>query len=783
MKPTLPCRFSIRAYVSHPDSSVPVQRAIRAAYYRGGTSRAVIFHTRDLPWDRRVWPGIFQQLMGSGDPYGRQLDGMGAGISSLSKICLVEKYREEKLFEGKNNTFHAEERIHDGEATEPAHVDYTFVGLGIENDEVDVAGNCGNMSSAIGPYAYNARLLPREMYVKADGEVTVKIRNTNTGKFIDSTFRVVRRQAAVTGDYSIDGVTGRGSKIQLDFRSPYGSKTGKVLPTGRRVDTIAGYKVTCVDGANPAVFIRADDIGVDGTILPNDFNKLPDKLDLLEKIRKSAAVAMGIAKTEDEAPRTIPKIGIVSMSQTHTVLSGATLKTSQMDLVVRFISDTQPHRAVPLTAALTTAVAARIPGTIVEQLLAPDPVMEDAITIGHASGRLQVNAAMDPKNPLNPLSATVYRTAKRLFEGNMYWVPEVEPVESLSVKTLNRLSLGMAFVTESRDQSHIYPTETTVQQHEESNHTGDYVAPFLDDSQSEPGFDCQPLYTRLERTDDPVPRSKLMLSHQLYEAVSPRDTRPGPKPQATTPESPPDELARHPYRGTIAERPAPPQLSPASHREATWPHFSHSRSQSHSQSRDAPDAASIRERGTQSQNLHARIKEREIGVTPAKINAEYEVGGDGAATTSTPQPRESGPNTKRLTYQIKAVKEQIELYKKHLTTLLAARRHEIAHPSTIASSLPPPSSPSEPSVPSTPSQATHYFPASTEEKGREFHGWARDFAKRKAGWRQRVEKSEVKAERRAVMKERRRWWGLDKAGNIKRRLGGGTETVRGAVGK
>jgi 2-methylaconitate cis-trans-isomerase PrpF len=430
-------------------SSTPLQKPIEAAYYRGGTSRAVMIQPKNLPEERAKWPNIFRQIMGSGDPYGRQLDGMGAGISSLSKICLVEPYSKRV---GKR------EEPSDDAVKQELDVDYTFVGLGIENDEVDVAGNCGNMSSAIGPFAYNAGLLPSQVYEQGDGERTVQIRNTNTGKMIASTFTVVGGQAAVVGDYSIDGVTGSGSQIKLDFKHPYGSKTGKVLPTGNIVDKIAGYEVSCVDGANPAIFIRAEDVSVDGAILPNDFNKLPEKLDLLERIRKASAVAMDIASTEDAVPRTIPKLGLVSRSFKHLVLSGQTLETAQTDLVVRFLSDTQPHRAIPLTAALTTAVAARIPGTIVEHLLAQTPVMKDAITIGHASGRLQVNATMDEKDKLIPLSATVYRTSKRLFEGKVFWTDQEtdSAQDSMSYGTGGEHSLGLAFVLESRGQSTEY---------------------------------------------------------------------------------------------------------------------------------------------------------------------------------------------------------------------------------------------------------------------------------------------------------------------------------------
>jgi len=437
----------VRSLHNGSQRSIPVQKPIEAAYYRGGTSRAVIIQPKHLPAERTKWPSIFRQIMGSGDLYGRQLDGMGAGISSLSKICLVEPHGK-RVIEDKSRGVQEE--------LEPdLDVDYTFVGLGIENNEVDVAGNCGNMSAAIGPYAYNAGLLPPQIYEQGDGNVTVKFRNTNTGKLIDSTFEVVGGQAAVAGDYVIDGVTGPGSQIKLDFKHPYGSKTGKVLPTGKRVDTIAGYEVSCVDGANPAIFIRAEDIGVDGTILPNDFNKLPGNLEQLDRIRRAAAVAMGITMTEDTTPRTVPKIGLVSKSSKHPVLSGQTLESSQTDLVVRFISDGQPHRAIPLTAALTTAVAARIPGTVVEQLLASKPVVQDAITIGHASGRIQVNATMDEEDGSIPAKATVYRTAKRIFEGKTYWTDhrEYDVEDGTSYGVGGKHSLGIAFVLESRGQS------------------------------------------------------------------------------------------------------------------------------------------------------------------------------------------------------------------------------------------------------------------------------------------------------------------------------------------
>ncbi|ORY18765.1 PrpF protein-domain-containing protein [Clohesyomyces aquaticus] len=456
VRPSLSCPYGRRFLASSEapsgnaetrSSPRALQKAIKAAYYRGGTSRALIIQPRDLPRNRSQWPAIFRQLMGSPDPYGRQLDGMGAGISSLSKICLVEPCNAKvhgNLLSGEQSPSNDSQPI----------IDYTFVGLGVQDDLVDVAGNCGNMSSAIGPFAYNSGLLTEDFYREKQGSVTIRMRNTNTMKLFAATFDVVDGQAAVQGNYSIDGVAGTGAKMKLDFMNPFGSKTGKLLPTGKKVDIIVGHRASCVDGANPAIFVRADDVGITGTVLPNELDSLPEKLELLEKIRRAGAVAMGLAKSEDEVARTIPKIGMVSMSSTHEVLSGETIKSASVDIVVRFISDGQPHRAIPLTAALTTAVAAKLPGTIVEQLLAPEPIVDDAITIGHASGRIQVNANMIRSgSELEPESASVYRTARRIFEGHVYWTDyantEERPVPE-DIDELPNHSLGLAYVLESR---------------------------------------------------------------------------------------------------------------------------------------------------------------------------------------------------------------------------------------------------------------------------------------------------------------------------------------------
>ncbi|KAF1977892.1 DUF453-domain-containing protein, partial [Bimuria novae-zelandiae CBS 107.79] len=446
MRPTLPCQLRLRKTVWRIPPSKPSPRPtapqeqtpLRAAFYRGGTSRAVILQPQDLPANHAKWRAIFRQVLGSvglGEPYGRQLHRLAKGTASLGKICLVEPFHKT-----------------DEKDTAVPHVDYTFVSLDPKAGHVDVASNSGNMLSAIGPYAYNARLLPPDIYAIKDGDITVVIRNTNTMKLIESTFAVSGGQAAVTGKHSVDGVNGKGSSITLAFQDPLRTATRSHFPTGKLIDIIEGYKVTCMDGTVPVVFIRADAIGIPGTILPHELNEQRDKLIMLEKIRKTAAVAMGITDDEATVPRTIPKIAVVSQSAQHTTVSGATLKDSQVDIVVRFISDSEPHHAIPLTGALTTALAARMSGTVVDQVLAPEEVVEGVLTIAHPSGRLHVKLDYDRSKKPPRWVGSVSTTAQRLFAGKAYWTSSASEADTdvPSPADSARHSLGLAFVNELR---------------------------------------------------------------------------------------------------------------------------------------------------------------------------------------------------------------------------------------------------------------------------------------------------------------------------------------------
>lgn len=374
------------------------QHSLPAAYYRGGTSRAVFFKQEDLPRDRKKWDSIFRGVIGSPDPYGRQLDGLGGGISSLSKVCVV------------------------GESTHrDADVDYTFVSLGIKNTDVDYSSNCGNMISAVGPFAVDSRLF----HARDSAESTsVRIHNTNTGKIIHSSFPVVDGEAASSGGFSIDGVADTAARIQLDFINPAGSATGKLLPTGNAMDAIDGIPATCIDAANPCVFVRADDLRVDGNLSPDEITAQPGLLSQLDSIRRQAGVKMGLAETAAAVPGSVPKICLVSVPSSTDARDMEQKQTSaDVDLLARALSVGQPHKAVPITVALALAAAARVPGSTVSGVVeGKEPVDRAGITIGHASGNLLVGANFDADGEL--ASATVFRTARRLFEGKIFWKNE-----------------------------------------------------------------------------------------------------------------------------------------------------------------------------------------------------------------------------------------------------------------------------------------------------------------------------------------------------------------------
>jgi 2-methylaconitate isomerase len=375
------------------------QLKLPAVFMRGGTSNAVVFKQQDLPLDRTLWDEIFLAAIGSPDPNGRQLDGMGGGVSSLSKVCVV------------------------GPSTRPdADIDYTFAQVQVKEAKVEYGANCGNMSSAMGPFAVDEGLL------KVSGrEALVRIHNTNTKKIIHALFSVDDGLAAVDGDLAIPGVSGTGSPVKLEFRDPGGATTGKLLPTGNIVDTldvpgVGKIRASLVDAANATVWVNARDIGLTGIELPEALEANTAVMRKLEAIRAVASVAMGItANAEDAAKnKSVPFVGFVSAAQDAKMLSGTAIAAGDIDLTGRVISNGQPHRALPLTVSLCMAVAARIEGGVVNDVLREGTGAEAPIRIGMPSGILTVAATVSNKTGAwHAEQGAFYRTQRRMFEGQV----------------------------------------------------------------------------------------------------------------------------------------------------------------------------------------------------------------------------------------------------------------------------------------------------------------------------------------------------------------------------
>jgi hypothetical protein len=368
------------------------QRAIPAVFMRGGTSKGLFFHRRDLPADPARWDAIFLAAIGSPDPYGRQLDGMGGGISSLSKVMVVEP-----------------------SARPGADVDYTFGQVAVGEAMVDYGSNCGNLTSAIGPFAVDEGLIEA-----ADGEAVLRLYNTNSDKLVESRFVVRDGRAVVDGAQALPGVAGRGAPIRLAFLDPGGAATGRLLPTGNVVDRLdmAGgrpIEASIVDATTAVAFVRAADLGLAGNEMPDELEAMPGLLDRLEAIRRAAALAAGLPPDG----RSVPKLGFVAPPQPAWTLAGERLAADAMQLTLRIMSMGRPHRALPLTGALCTAVAAAIDGTLVAQAR----VGAGDLVVAQPSGLLSLNAEVERHPAWHARRAVVLRTARRLMEGCVL-VPE-----------------------------------------------------------------------------------------------------------------------------------------------------------------------------------------------------------------------------------------------------------------------------------------------------------------------------------------------------------------------
>ncbi len=342
--------------------------------------------------------------MGSPDRYGRQLDGMGSGTSSTSKICILAPSSDPLV----------------------ADVEFTFVQVGVKDGRLDKAGNCGNMISMVGPVAVDAMGLfwpgSLERDPKTPGHLTVVVRilNTNTSKVVHAKFRVTGRRKdqklhySPKGNHTMDGVPGGFSRIDLSFIKPGGAKTGRTLPTGNAVDTLtlpdgSSCLASLVDVSNPGVFVRVSDLGIhDPASLDPARVEADAPLKLrLEQIRQAGAAMMGL----DPRTESVPKIVLVFPPDVARQSPGVNVKCLALSMG-------QAHKAVPLTLALCLGVAARLPGTIPNQL-AVGVTKNRPVVIGHPSGKLDVGTKLDENGEV--LSADLWRTGRVLMEGDVFY--------------------------------------------------------------------------------------------------------------------------------------------------------------------------------------------------------------------------------------------------------------------------------------------------------------------------------------------------------------------------
>lgn len=382
-------------------------RWIDATFVRGGTSKGLFFSESALPslnsdGDTAEWDSIFCQAMGSPDPFGRQLDGMGGGISSLSKIVVVA-----------------------ASARDGVDLDYTFGQVSVTEAAVDYSGNCGNLSSGVVPFALSAGLISA-----ADGWHVFRLLNTNTQKLVDVGLGVVDGQADVAGDLVLPGVSGTGAPVELIYPDPAGSRTAGLLPTGEPSESItaggAMFDVSLVDATLPVVIVPGAAIGLKGTESPEEIDANVHAMGTIADLRRKAAVRMGLCESPEDAPDVVPKVAVVTARQPTRLLDGTTLAAEEADLPVRMISMGQTHKAVPGTGAMCLAAAAQIPDTIINRIIrrsrpGSDTGDEDKnvgpeVRLATPSGVVTAGAVFDG----DTVTATsLFRTARVLMRGQV----------------------------------------------------------------------------------------------------------------------------------------------------------------------------------------------------------------------------------------------------------------------------------------------------------------------------------------------------------------------------
>ncbi|MFW2001184.1 2-methylaconitate cis-trans isomerase PrpF [Acinetobacter ursingii] len=387
-------------------SSQP-QIKIPATYMRGGTSKGVFFKLDDLPESAQVAGQARDQLLlrviGSPDPYGKQIDGMGGATSSTSKTVILSK------------------------STQPEHdVDYLFGQVSIDQPFVDWSGNCGNLTAAVGSFAISHGLVDPSR-IPENGICTVRIWQKNIEKTIIAHVPITNSQVQETGDFELDGVTFPAAEVQIEFLDPAddGEEGGDMFPTGNVVDTldvpeIGSFQATFINAGIPTIFLNAHDLGYTGTELQDAINSDAQALTRFEKIRAYGAVQMGLISDVSQAAarQHTPKIAFVAPASTYQSSSGKTVQAQDVDLLVRALSMGKLHHAMMGTAAVAIGTAAAISGTLVN--LAAGGGAREAVRFGHPSGSLRVGAQAEQQGEKWVVKkAIMSRSARVLMEG---WV-------------------------------------------------------------------------------------------------------------------------------------------------------------------------------------------------------------------------------------------------------------------------------------------------------------------------------------------------------------------------
>ncbi|HCM0845470.1 TPA: 2-methylaconitate cis-trans isomerase PrpF [Vibrio parahaemolyticus] len=378
------------------------QIKVPATYMRGGTSKGVFFNLEDLPAEAQVAgearDKLLLRVIGSPDPYAKQIDGMGGATSSTSKTVIVSRSSRDD---------------HD--------VDYLFGQVSIDKPFVDWSGNCGNLSAAIGPFAIHAGLIPQDR-LPENGIVTVRVWQVNISKTILVHVPIVNGFVQETGEFELDGVTFPAAEIQVDFVDPADGE-GSMFPTGNLVDDlvvpdVGTFNATFINAGIPTIFIDAESIGYQGTELQDDINNDDAALAMFESIRAHGALKMGLISELEEAQtrQHTPKIAFVSKPKSYQSSSGKAVNESEIDVLVRALSMGKLHHAMMGTAAVAIASAACVPGTLVN--LAAGGGEKESVTFGHPSGTLKVGAqAKQTEQGWVVQKAIMSRSARILMEG------------------------------------------------------------------------------------------------------------------------------------------------------------------------------------------------------------------------------------------------------------------------------------------------------------------------------------------------------------------------------